>query len=524
MTALALRDYQSAALEASAQAERRGVLKQLIALPTGTGKTVCFCHLCDRRGGRSLVLVHRDELVRQAVDKFRLVDPSVDLGVVKASENDVGAQVVIASVQTLSIPRRLEQLAPDFTTVVVDEAHHAPARSYRSILEHVRAGEQDGPLLTGWTATPERGDKRGLIEVFDEIVFERDILTMIQAQYLSDLRAIQVKLEVDLDAVPTVAGDLDEGALERVLMAADAPTQTVQAYQAHAAGRRALLFSPGVDLAYEFAAAFNAAGIPADALDGTTPQDLRRSILRRFAAGQIQVLANCGVLTEGYDDPGVTCIIQARATKSRPLYVQMIGRGTRLYPGKTDCLILDVIGSTTRHELVTVSSLFGKPPGLATGMLLTDALERQREQEEDAAAAVEQAGRLVSATVDLFRKRRLNWLQVGDDRWVLATAGGQISLDLQGDAGWAATEYARGKLATTLSGPVPLDYAQGIAEDAVRRAGAGALADPLASWRQAPASGKQLALLNRHRLSADPTLTKGQASDLLDVFFAKLRR
>lgn len=241
---LPLRDYQLAALTAIEAAWERGVRRQLVNLPTGTGKTVCFCHLCHRRGGRSLVLVHRDELVRQAVDKFRLIDPGAELGVVKAGEDHVGAQTVVASIQTLAYAHRLARLTPGFSTVVVDEAHHAAADTYVRVLQHVRAFEADGPLVVGVTATPERGDKIGLDGVFQEIVFQLGILPMIQAGYLADLRAVQVQLEADFSRLHVQAGDFIGREVEAELLACNAPEQVVEAYQEHAAGRKALLVRP----------------------------------------------------------------------------------------------------------------------------------------------------------------------------------------------------------------------------------------------------------------------------------------
>jgi ATP-dependent helicase IRC3 len=239
MSALALRDYQLEALAAVAEAERRGVFRQLVVLPTGTGKTVVFSHLRKLRGGRTLVLAHRDELLRQAVDKLRMVDPSAVVGVVKADEDQVSAPTVVASIQTLAQPARLARLVPNFTTVIVDEAHHAAAETYGRVLEHVGALGAAGPLLVGFTATPERGDKVGLSEVFQEIVYQRGILPMIQAGYLADLRAVQVQLEADFSALRVQAGDFVERELEAALLACDAPEQALEAYQEHAAGRKA---------------------------------------------------------------------------------------------------------------------------------------------------------------------------------------------------------------------------------------------------------------------------------------------
>jgi ATP-dependent helicase IRC3 len=170
------RPYQYEAVAALLAATARGVQRPLLVLPTGTGKTIVFALLVQRRRGRSLILAHRDELIQQAVAKLHLVDPTLALGVVQAERDEHTAPVVVASVQTLSRRTRLTRLVPDFQTIVIDEAHHAPAPTYRRILEYCRAWRADGPLVVGVTATPERGDHHSLRPVFDRIVYQKTLL------------------------------------------------------------------------------------------------------------------------------------------------------------------------------------------------------------------------------------------------------------------------------------------------------------------------------------------------------------
>ena len=172
-SSLALRPYQHEAIDEILAAIANGINRPLVSLPTGTGKTVVFAHLLAQRGGRGLVLAHRDELLRQAADKLMLVAPGLNVGIVKAGENQVAAQVVVASVQTLSRPNRLEQLPGDIETLVVDEAHHAVAPTYLRILEYLGAFNTNGPLCVGFTATPERGDGAGLGAVWQKIVYQK---------------------------------------------------------------------------------------------------------------------------------------------------------------------------------------------------------------------------------------------------------------------------------------------------------------------------------------------------------------
>src|SRR5438105_11577059 len=205
MIRLTPRPYQHEAVAALLAAAARAVQRPLLVLPTGTGKTIIFALLVQRRGGRSLILAHRDELIQQAVDKLHLVDPTLPLGIVQAERDELTAPTVVASVQTLSRRPRLARLVPDFHTIVIDEAHHAPAPTYRRILAYCRAWHPEGPLVVGVTATPERGDRQSLRPVFDRIVYQKSLVEMMQAGYLVDLRALQVLLQADFDALRTPA-------------------------------------------------------------------------------------------------------------------------------------------------------------------------------------------------------------------------------------------------------------------------------------------------------------------------------
>src|SRR5262249_55145846 len=386
--------------------------------------------------------------------------------------------------QTLSRPSRLQRLRPDFATVVVDEAHHATAESYRRVLAHVEVSQ---PLVLGVTATAERADGAALGEVFDKVVYEAKLFDMIRRGYLAELRAIQVKLAADFDALHTRAGDFIESESEALLLAADAPHVVARAYRQHAMGRKALVFTPTVRTAHAMAKAFVEIGMTAEAVDGETPLEMRRELLGRFHRGETRVVANCGVLTEGYDEPTVDCIVTARPTQSRPLFVQMIGRGTRRYPGKSNCLVLDVVGLTSHHDLQTVARLFGVPPaGEIENSVLGAVATRRRKEVEHAAR-----GALVSRAVDLFRARPLNWISVSPERFALAIGEhGTLVLDALADARWAVRQLTRDRGEVTLESGLDLAYANGWAEDHARRLGARALIDREAAWGRTQASPK----------------------------------
>jgi ATP-dependent helicase IRC3 len=508
------RPYQHEAVAALLATAVRGVQRPLLVLPTGTGKTIIFALLVQRRGGRALILAHRDELIQQAVDKLHLVDPTIALGVVQAEHDEHMAPTVVASVQTLSRRPRLARLVPDFWTIVIDEAHHAPAPSYRRILEYCHAWRPDGPLVVGVTATPARGDRQSLRQVFDDIVYQKTLVEMMQAGYLVDLRAMQVLLQADFDALRTQHGDFVEAELESLLLEANAPAQVLAAFQAHAADRKALLFTPTVATAYAMAETFWTAGIPAEALDATTPLATRRAILQRLHTGATRVVANCAVLTEGFDEPSVDCIIIARPTQSAVLYQQMLGRGTRTYPGKTDCLVLDVVGVSTQHTLHTAATLFGCDAGRLARQSVLELLARPAPQDQEDTSLT---GTLRSMPVDLFARRALRWVQTRQGAWVLSLGAqhGTLRLRTDGPDTWQVVQVRRDADPVLLGDTLPLPYAQGLAEDYARHLGVARLVEAEAPWRQQPATEKQTALLRKLGMAGRAGLTKGEAADLL---------
>jgi ATP-dependent helicase IRC3 len=515
----ALRPYQEEALDAIVAAEVRGIRRPLLALPTGTGKTVVFAHLIQQRGGRSLVLVHRDELIWQAAEKLQVIVPDVELGIVKAARDEVDAPCVLASVQTLSRETRLARLPRRFQTVIVDEAHHGVAETYRRVLAAVGTFDANGPLTVGVTATPMRGDYVGLDAVFQEIVYQKSILEMILAGYLADLRGVQVGLRVDFRRLHTRAGDFIESELEDLLLEADAPEHICKAYREHALGRKALLFTPTVSMAMLMAAALRRDGVPAEMLCGETPLEERRAILQRLRSGETRVVCNCAVLTEGFDEPSVDSIMLMRPTKSPTLYTQMIGRGTRLFPGKADCLVLDLVGATARHDLMSVTSLAGLPlDALQNGESLAEAAERQADER------LRMQGKLVAKRVDLFRRRPLYWLHdgehfvlsLGNDGWIVLSPTPEA---LDASERWTVRHIQLQGGRTFVARDLSLAYAQGLAEDRARSTGAGGLVNPHARWRQAPASNhpKMTALLDKWGIPIPDGMTAGEAADVISL-------
>lgn len=356
--AVELRPYQ---IDACTRIEESwlGARSTLIVMATGTGKTTVFSETLRRRrgAGRSLVLAHRDELIRQAAKR---IGKQTGLGVeVEKAEEYAGrtADVVVASVQTLSKEMRLSRWSPDhFSTIVVDEAHHAVADTYRRILGHFEAAK-----VLGVTATPDRADEMAMGQVFEDVAFVYEIGDAIADGWLCPIRATSVWCDaVDLAGVKTVAGDLSASDLETVMATEAALHQVAKPTIELAGARRTIVFTTSVANAHRLAEVFNRYRPEcARAVDGGTDPLERRRILSEHQQGRYQFLCNVGVLTEGYDDPLVSCVAMGRPTKSRALYAQMAGRGTRTAPGKTDLLLLDFVGNAGKHALASAVDILG---------------------------------------------------------------------------------------------------------------------------------------------------------------------
>jgi superfamily II DNA or RNA helicase len=526
---LPLRPYQRQALDAIGEAKERGIGRQLIVLPTGSGKTVCFAHLVGENQGRALVLAHRDELISQAADKLRMVSPSLDIGIVKAQQNDTGAQVVVGSVQTLSRPGRLEQLGK-FSTVIVDEAHHAVAASYLKILDGLGCMNGSGPLTVGFTATAGRSDKVGLGHVWQEITYRRGIIQMIAEGHLCDVSALQIGTDFDLARVQTRAGDYTDASISAELERSDTLDAAAEAYRRYAKERLGVAFTPTIATAHALAAKLAAKGIPAEPVDGEMPLDQRRTVLGRLHRGETRVVCNCAVLTEGWDEPAVSCALLLRPTKSAPFFVQMAGRILRPYLGsvttKDDALILD-LASSADLGLATIADLAGLPPGsVGKGQSLLDAAEAHASFEKQKAAVAAARTR----QVELLRRSDLHWIEASGT-WVLPAGADQTMILVpKGDDQWEVWRSPKHQPPVLESGnPLSLDWARGVGEE-VARAQGGVLSQADAAWRKKPVTDRQADTLTRMGY-ADKLkgLTRGGAADLLTIHFAaktvrKLRR
>jgi superfamily II DNA or RNA helicase len=359
--ALALREYQHEAIAALTERWADGGQRLAVVLPTGAGKTVVMAKLShDRRGQRVLILVHRDELIQQTVDKLRRMDRTLSVGIVRGSQNEGGAAVVVASIQTVQRAARLAQIGT-FGTIIVDECHRSASESYVRVLESLGAWVPWGPRVAGFTATMSRGDTRGLGDIWEEVVYTKGIKWFVERGYLVPPTAKAVVTDLDLDTVKKTAGDYNERALGIAMTTEDTRTVIVDAYREHASDRQGVLFAPTVDSAEYFADGLTAAGFPAAGMFGSTPRALRRERNEQQRKGELQVLVSCTALAEGWDAPWVSAAVLARPTLHQGLFIQQIGRVLRPWPGKTDAIVLDAAGATQRHNLHALIELNETP-------------------------------------------------------------------------------------------------------------------------------------------------------------------
>nr|DAM73546.1 MAG TPA: Chromatin remodeling complex ATPase [Caudoviricetes sp.] len=365
-----LRPYQQEAKDAIFEQWDSGVKKTLLVLPTGCGKTIVFAKVtedCVRKGDRVLILAHREELLKQAANK---IHKSTGLGcaVEKAEQSCRGSwfRIVVGSVQTLMSAKRLSQFSENyFDTIIIDEAHHCISDSYQRVLQHFPEAN-----VLGVTATPDRGDMRNLGQYFESLAYEYTLPKAIKEGYLSPIKALTIPLKIDMSGVSVQAGDFKTSDVGTAL---DPYLESIaQEMEKYCRDKKTVVFLPLVKTSQKFRDLLNEHGFQAAEVNGNS--DERSQILKDFEDGRYNVLCNSMLLTEGWDCPSVDCIVVLRPTKVRSLYCQMVGRGTRLSPGKDHLLLLDFLWHTERHELCHPASLICESEEVAQKM--TENLEK----------------------------------------------------------------------------------------------------------------------------------------------------
>lgn len=529
---ITLREYQVEAVRALFRSWASGMRRPAEVLPTGAGKTIIFSALArdfydwrtfadaagtEREPRRQLILVHRDELARQTLEKLAEVAPDLDTGLIKAKDNDVGATVMVGSVQTLARDNRLGQLYHgqvaygDIGLIITDECHHAAAPSYRKIYDAF-----PDTLNAGFTATLARGDGVGLGSVWEDVVFTRSVLWMISRGYLVDVRGQEVRLDdLDLSRIRTTAGDYQAGALGSAMVEAGSPRLVAEALRKYAPNRRSIVFCPDV---FSSVATMRAIGRGAAVITGGTPVEERQLIYKRFEEGEIRTLVNCMVLTEGFDAPWADCVVIARPTKSPSLYQQMVGRALRTWPGKQDALVLDVTGTGGR-----LSTLIDLAPGevdtVHSGESLAQAAIRYETEQDTIYEAGSLAFALKHRDMDMFASSSKAWLRTDAGVLFIPVGHGFVFLWANGNGRWdVCAAPARGNW-RRLHRDLPLGTAQAWAETEADDLTAykSRTGEKSARWRKEPANGPMIGKARQYGFVIPENPTKGDMADLIAI-------
>ncbi|XOY55002.1 MAG: DEAD/DEAH box helicase family protein [Rhodobacterales bacterium] len=354
-----LRPRQKAFVERSVSAlnARRNTLG---VAPTGAGKTIMLSAVTGESikdtGAKVCILAHRDELTAQNRAKFERVVPNVGTSVVDAYEKSWGGQVTFAMVPTLARSSNLDGM-PRLDLLVIDEAHHAVAASYRRIIDRVRDANPDARVF-GVTATPNRGDRKGLREVFDNVADQISLGELIASGHLVPPRTfvIDVGVQDELKSVRRTSSDFDMSEVANIMDRAPVTEEVIRHWKEKAGDRQSVIFCSTVEHAAHVRDAFQAAGISAALIHGEMPSETRKSVLADYAGGKIRVIVNVAVLTEGWDHPPTSCVVLLRPSSYKSTMIQMVGRGLRTvdpeeFPGvvKTDCVVLDFGTSSLIH-------------------------------------------------------------------------------------------------------------------------------------------------------------------------------
>ena len=547
-----------------------------VSLATGSGKTVIFTQLIERvepptkNATQTLILAHRRELVEQAARHCERAYPGKTIDIEMGNTHASGAaDITVASVRSIVSGERLSKYDPArFKLVLVDEAHHIVAPGYMDTLEHfgLDLPREIGPALVGVSATFSRFDGLRLGAAIDHIVYHKDYVDMIGEKWLSDVMFTTVKSRVNLSKVRAGKdGDFQTGQLSEAVNTDETNEITVKAWLSEAGQRKStLVFCVDLKHVASLTSMFRKHGIDAQYITGATKKRVRGERLDAFKKGQFPVLLNCGVFTEGTDIPNIDCILLARPTKSRNLLVQMIGRGMRLYPGKKDCHVIDMVASL-ETGIVTVPTLFGLDPSEIVTETTPEAMKklRNRKAEETTVLAESPSDSMSAASASRIANARLDfthydtvqdliedtsgerhvraisqnaWVQVDGRKYILAARGGILTLEKA-----AATDKESFTVVWKHSLP-PAEKTKSPWSKARQIASASTLTDAIhaadtfaatkferifintsSSWRKGPASEGQLSFLNKIRINEGKDLdlltaedlTKGQAGDMI---------
>jgi len=515
----------------------------MLTAATGAGKTVVFLGLLDNLLSefpqrRCLIIAHRKELIDQPIERMEKFWPAMHkiCGVVMADRNDVDKQIIVATIQTLNGNGRLESIMEHgpIDYVITDEAHHAVADSYKNVYERLLTANPNLRHL-GVTATPIRADAIGLAEVYEKESAHFGIKELVRLGFLAPPRWLAIQTGISLSGV-TKSGsgadrDYSSKSLANVFETDNCFELVAESHKKYANGRSAICFTASVEGAYKLAEEFNAQGIAAAAADGTTPKTERAGILERFRRGELQVICNVALWTEGLDLPEISCVHMVRPTQSDSYYMQCIGRGLRLFPGKEDALILDYAPLETRNIV-----MLGDVLGLE---VRKEAYISDVEKGEVAAGFTYDGGdvqwitgnpmEIISRQLDYLNQSPWRWQRPAKNAWLVlglgeGTDGIERTLAMSPPAEkmqmWAVWKE-KSEIPGRQSWAQAKLYATGTFEELSDRGdelahqhGQLALAKKKQAWRNRPPSDKQIKYADRQGINTG-SMSMGDVADAL---------
>lgn len=380
-----LREYQKQCVEAI-QTMQIGE-KKIVYMATGAGKTIVMSELARITKGRILVIVCSTELREQTLDKMKQVcGEDLDIGSVQANINEIDKRIIVATRQSLTSSKstRIEDIIKygEFEYILIDECHQAVQQQI-TICRLL----SDNCKVIGFSATPFVKEMKKL---YSDFIYTKDIESLIQENYLCEPRCYRISTNTDISGVKTVGGEFVQSELEKVVNNQDRNLVVVKSYLEKCKGRKVICFTSGIDHSNNLAECFKINGVRAKSLDSTLDSTERNKILEEFRNGDIDVICNVNILTTGFDEPSTSCILLASPTNSKVKFIQMIGRGLRLSEGKEDCLIIDIVDNTYKHNLLNCKSIFN----MNDGESFKEAKQREITEKEDLERQIEEQKKL----------------------------------------------------------------------------------------------------------------------------------
>lgn len=369
-----LRDYQLECLDALKTSDNNS---NLVVLPTGSGKTIIFLSYLIQTNKKALILVHTLDLVKQTYEVLKNLKPDFKFQILNKKTKIDENQIIISTIQSVSMGKTLERLKEnEFEALIIDEAHHALSNSYLKIIHEMKFNDEN-KILIGFTATPVRGDGQSLSKVFKNEVYRKEIFEMIEKNILTDVIGYRIKTGVDLKGVRTKFGDFAQYELTAVVNTIERNELAVKSYEKICKDKKTLIFCVDIQHSEDLANIFRENGIHCEAVHGKLDKIKRDKLIEDFKSGKIKVLTNCQLLTEGFDCPSIESLIMARPTRSLALYLQMLGRGLRIFPTKKECILVELTDNS--HSIYNLPKLVHDDAEIILEFENGESLKRYRE-------------------------------------------------------------------------------------------------------------------------------------------------